>query len=217
MANRQSTLNIPERVAPESEQFNYRWWQGICDLRVAIPGIIQSFDSTEQTVKVKLAVRENINQNGKVVPTEIGVLVDVPILVPRAGGLAVTLPVSAGDECLVVFADMDYQAWWQSGGVQDQVRKRRHDLSDGFALLGPWSQPRVLSNYSTTSLQVRNEAGDVIIDVSDGGVKLKGDLGFFNTTPISKVTVTGSKGGNSALANLLTALANYGLIVNSTT
>jgi hypothetical protein len=42
-------------------------------------------------------------------------------------------------------------------------------------------------------------------------------LGFFNTTPVVKPTVTGSRGGNAALASLLTALANYGLITNSTT
>jgi len=42
-------------------------------------------------------------------------------------------------------------------------------------------------------------------------------LGFYNTTPASQQTVTGSKGGNVALGNLLTALATLGLIVDSTT
>jgi hypothetical protein len=40
----------------------------------------------------------------------------------------------------------------------------------------------------------------------------------FNGSPaIAKQTVTGSRGGNAALANLLTALANVGLITDSTT
>lgn len=42
-------------------------------------------------------------------------------------------------------------------------------------------------------------------------------IGFFGSAPSGKETVTGSRGGNVALANLLSALANYGLIVNSTT
>lgn len=42
-------------------------------------------------------------------------------------------------------------------------------------------------------------------------------LGFNNATPIAKPTVTGSRGGNAALASLLTALASYGLITDSTT
>lgn len=42
-------------------------------------------------------------------------------------------------------------------------------------------------------------------------------LGFFGASPVAKPTVSGSRGGNVALANLLTALANLGLITNSTT
>jgi hypothetical protein len=39
--------------------------------------------------------------------------------------------------------------------------------------------------------------------------------GFFNTAATTKPTVTGSRGGNVALASVLTALAGLGLIVNS--
>lgn len=42
-------------------------------------------------------------------------------------------------------------------------------------------------------------------------------LGFFNTAPIVKPTITGSKGGNAALTSLLTQLSNLGLITDSTT
>ena len=41
-------------------------------------------------------------------------------------------------------------------------------------------------------------------------------LGWWGATPVAKPTVTGSRGGNAALDSLLTALANYGLITNST-
>jgi hypothetical protein len=44
-----------------------------------------------------------------------------------------------------------------------------------------------------------------------------GRVGFYGTTPVAKATVTGSRGGNAALASLLTALASCGLITNSTT
>lgn len=42
-------------------------------------------------------------------------------------------------------------------------------------------------------------------------------IGFYGTTPVSKPTVTGSKGGNAALDSLVQALATLGLITNSTT
>ena len=46
--------------------------------------------------------------------------------------------------------------------------------------------------------------------------RIVGNIGFYNTAPIAKPTVTGSRGGNAAIASLLTALANLGLITDST-
>ncbi len=41
-------------------------------------------------------------------------------------------------------------------------------------------------------------------------------LGFFGVTAIARPTVTGAKGGNAALASLVTALTNLGLIIDTT-
>jgi len=54
----------------------------------------------------------------------------------------------------------------------------------------------------------------------DDGLMLGADgdkLGFYGETPIEKPEVTGSRSGNVALAGLLTALGNLGLITDSTT
>lgn len=42
-------------------------------------------------------------------------------------------------------------------------------------------------------------------------------VGFYGSTGSTKQTVTGAKGGNVALANLMTALANLGIVTDSTT
>lgn len=42
-------------------------------------------------------------------------------------------------------------------------------------------------------------------------------IGFLGASAIARPTVTGSRGGNAALASLLTALANLGLVTDSTT
>lgn len=52
----------------------------------------------------------------------------------------------------------------------------------------------------------------------DGALNHDGStVGFYGTTPASKPTVFGSRGANEALYELLNALANLGLITNSTT
>lgn len=42
-------------------------------------------------------------------------------------------------------------------------------------------------------------------------------IGFLGAAAVSRPTVTGSKGGNAALSSLMSALANLGLVTNSTT
>nr|DAM97594.1 MAG TPA: baseplate component [Caudoviricetes sp.] len=143
-------------------------------MRVCVPGIIQSFDVAAQTVTVQPALREKMLADGDESWIDIPLLVDVPIVVPRAGGYALTLPIQAGDECLVVFGDMCMDGWWQSGGVQNQVECRRHDLSDGFAIIGVWSQPRVIPGYSTGSAQLRNDAGSAYVELAGDTINIVG-------------------------------------------
>lgn len=144
--------------------------------RVASPGIIQSFDSTTQTVSVQLAIREKRYNDGEETWEDVPLLVDVPVVFPRAGGYLLTLPIAPGDECLVIFGDNCMDAWWQSGGVQNQIDCRRHDLSDGYAIPGPWSQPRVIPNYSTKSTQLRTENGEAYIELSGNAINLVGGV-----------------------------------------
>lgn len=54
--------------------------------------------------------------------------------------------------------------------------------------------------------------------VSGGNINLGAagaNLAFFGATNVLKQTVTGSRGANAALASLLTTLANYGLVTDS--
>lgn len=147
------------------------------NLRVAIPGIIKAFDVATQTVKVQPAIREII-YDGVGTPNHVQLpeLLDVPIIMPHAGDYAITLPITEGDECLVIYADMCIDGWWQSGGVQNQVEMRRHDLSDGFAVLGPWSQTKRLANYSPNKLHLYNIQTGTGIEVDGQGIKVTGNV-----------------------------------------
>lgn len=183
-----SFINVPQRLKVPAEQWRTLLWQTLCDLRVAIPGIVQSFDATKQTVTVQPAIRENINRNLVPTPETLPLLINVPIVVPRGGGYAITTPIQAGDECLVIFADMCMDAWWQSSGVQNQLDRRRHDLADGIAIVGLWSQPNVLPNYSTDSIQVRNQDGSKLVEITSDGINIVG--GHINISG-SSVTIEG--------------------------
>ena len=89
---------------------------------------------------------------------------------PGGGGWSITFPVSKGDEALVVFASRCIDDWWQSGGVGIQPDLRMHDLSDGFAIIGPRSQPRKLNPaISTIAVDSRKHFG-IALDCVKGGI-----------------------------------------------
>lgn len=164
---------ISERIGSEDEMYRQMGEGWKANFRVAIPGIIDSFDAATQTVTVQPTIRERIQkEDGSQEWVNLPLLVDVPIVIPRAGNFVLTMPLTKGDECLVIFGDMCMDAWFSNGGIQNQIEKRRHDLSDSFAILGCFSQPNVIPNYSTNSTQLRNEAGTAYIELKDAQINL---------------------------------------------
>lgn len=160
---------ITERLHSEEEQQRAAAFNNAAQLRVAIPGIVESFDASKQTVSVQPAITENIQAGDEATKaTKLPILTDIPICFPRANGYCITLPIAKGDECLLVFADMCIDGWWQSGGVQDQMETRRHDLSDAFAIIGVTSQPRKVFGYSSENMQIRTDDSSIVMELDKG-------------------------------------------------
>jgi hypothetical protein len=164
-------------------------WQA--DVWTALPGIIQSFDSAKMTCVVQPSIQAQVRDKaGKWTNTTLPVLVDCPVIFPAGGGYALTLPLTKDDECLVVFSSRCIDAVYQQGGVQPQAEFRMHDLSDGFAIPGWFSQPRVIENISTTKAELRTADGElaVSIDKTTGIVTVKAPTKITLDAPIVEMT-----------------------------
>jgi hypothetical protein len=187
----QGTIPISMRLDPSNENLERKLEKLSYRIRVAMPGIIQSFDADKQTVTVKIAIREHLSFNGKAYEDrEIPVLGDVPIYMPRAGNFVLTMPVTIGDECLVIFGDTCIDSWWETGALGNQMDNRRHDLSDGFAIIGPWSQPKVIGNYSIDSTRLRNLNNDTYVEVKDDEINIVAKTKVIVTSPEVDVIAT---------------------------
>lgn len=179
-------FSIQERLALLSEPIEGAAWQWACMLRVAIPGIVVSYDPVRQTCVVQPTIQELVllpppatpqvpnpgtTQN---IPTNVTInpVQDVIPIMMRVPGWSITFPITPGTECLLIFADACVDGWWQNGGINPQYDRRRHDLSDAFALFGPWSQPNKLNNYSQSSMQIRSDDLTVVIDLAPGKITI---------------------------------------------
>lgn len=79
---------------------------------------------------------------------------------------------------------------------------------------------RAIGSGANVSARIRPKGtGESVLEGSAGTPKVRVNetgVGFYNATPVAQVTITGSRGGNAALADLLTKLATTGLIVDGT-
>lgn len=181
-------VSIPSQVGSEQNMATALTDDIMSNLRVALPGIIQSFDPETVTCVVQPAVKGYESDDaGKKSSLSLPLLVDVPVIFPRGGGVTLTFPVKAGDECLLVFSDRCIDFWWQNGGVQESVDSRMHDLSDAFAIVGPQSQAKKISGISTSAAQLRTDDGAAFIELDPGSHAV-------NVTTSGKLTASAQGG-----------------------
>ena len=171
------------------------------DIRVSLPARVTSFNASKQTVSCIPLIRELVSISGKTQYQQLPELQDVPIIIPRAGNWAITLPIRAGDECMVIFQDLCIDGWWSRGGVQNWNDLRRHDLSDAIAIFSPWSQPNTISSYSTSNAEIRSLDGTIKISMGENGVVMDFPQGY-------TINGDGVMNGNLELNGNLTQIGN---------
>jgi hypothetical protein len=154
-------------------------------LWTAMPAIVQAYSPNEMTVTLVVAIAEPMRSIDGTTITQVQLpqLIHCPVLFPSGGGFTLTFPLKAGDEGLVVFANRCIDAWWANGPAaapntsynpstgqtlqaQPQQEYRMHDLSDGFFIPKCFSQPKVITNPSTTSTQLRSDDGQAYFEVA---------------------------------------------------
>lgn len=160
-------------------------------LRVAMPAIVKSFDG-RQTVTVQPALSTQDADGSEMAITP---LVDVPVQFPRGGKFALTFPIEAGDEGLLVISDRCIDGWFSSGATGVPPDYRMHDLSDAFFIPGVSSLKRVINDFRLDAIVMRqlDGPGYVSIDKS-GNIDIDGALLTVRcpTTFLKPVTMAGT-------------------------
>jgi phage baseplate assembly protein gpV len=136
------------------------------EIWTALVCTVISYDASALTVAVQpTAMGIQQMSNGTAVNTTLPVLVDVPVCFPRGGNVTLTFPIQEGDECLVVFSSRSIDNWWYLGGTQPTTDLRKHDLSDGLAIFGPFSQKTKINGVAGSTAQLRSADGYTYVEV----------------------------------------------------
>jgi hypothetical protein len=159
----------------------------------ALPALVVSYDAERQTIEAKPTIEAQYRgPDGATRFVSMPVLLDCPVVWQSGGEAVLTFPIATGDDCLIVFASRCIDAWWQSGSIQPPAEFRMHDLSDGFAFVGPRALPKALQNVSTTTAQLRSKDGTTYVELDPVGqiVTVKAPGGIVLDGPVhAKSTV----------------------------
>jgi hypothetical protein len=186
MDRRERAPSLEELLRSAFEAMQARIW-------TALPGVVQSYNAAVQTVVVQPAINGKQRlDDGTWTPTQLPLLLDVPVQWQGGGGATLTFPIKKDDECLVVFSSRCIDRWFAKGFADGGTPKqpnaennppqfRMHNLSDGYALVGVRSAPRALpvdtvsatlmSDDASTSIKL-NPITHAISMVAPGGITM---------------------------------------------
>ena len=129
----------------------------IMAMNTALPGEVVAYDSTTGKAEVRALVKLKYADGAVLTPPVIS---NVPIVLPRTTGASLTLPITAGDPVLIIFAQWSIDRWLSEGVEVEAGDARTHAMSDAFAIPGAFSFKD-------------GPTGEIGTVLKDGGTKLK--------------------------------------------
>jgi len=166
---------------------------------IIFPARIVEFFPETQTANVLICAERSTNNSELISePVLRAAIEEVPVHMPQGGGWALTLPVVVGDTCMVCFSQVGYDHWFYkdadtAGTLAASPKphlKRKFSEDDGFCFVGFNPLPRVIQEYSTGNLELRNRDRKQVMSLdANGDINILSDTNV-NVTATTKVTIT---------------------------
>ena len=185
------------------------------NLHIAKPGKLLSFDKTKQRADIQIAMQCKLGDN----ITDYPIILDCPVKITKGGDGYLNIPFQEGDPCMVFFADRDLSLW-KKGQFNIPATKRKHNITDGFCIVGFASLQELIDDYDNSLMLKYQDAkvgiqenGDAIMKTSSGevGATKDGNLIMKNNLAEIGVDKTGflhAKNQTTSLLLILTQLIN---------
>ena len=143
-------------------------------------GVIQSFDVATQLATIAIAMKQvrDIAEDGTKTIVEYPLLLECPVMVLFGGVDILSLPITAGDNCIVLFNDRQIDNWLYNGPGQTPTIGRVHDLSDGIAIVGIRPLTNSITNYLAEGIRLSHGVGNSQMDLKTDLIDTIAELFF---------------------------------------
>lgn len=150
----------------------------------AIPGKITAIDSGTGLATVQPYGKFVTSDKQKL---DYPALTDVPLVLPfsQSSGCGIAFPVAVGDDCLVIFSEIELDAWRSGAEAEGMLR---HDLTNAIAI------PGLLKNAGSQIAQANSQKSVVIT----GNLVVTGNLTAGGINMNSHTHTSGEPGSSTS-------------------
>jgi hypothetical protein len=158
--------------------------------------------------QIQMVARDN---QGAEAPVNIAVLSRIPVGLFKAGGFVLTLPVSAGDEGIILFSDRSLSLWKETGKKAPPRETEFHGLSGAVFVPFPTSKPGAIQGFDGSGLYAGMEDKSAYLRVGKAGdVKVFAGTKITFDSPLTEITGALTVDGDTTLmAALLVQLLTH--------
>lgn len=180
-------------------------------------GEIVSFDKTKQTANIRILHKQKDDYyyiNSKLI--EYPLLQEVPCVIMGGGTSYVSHPISAGDQCVLLFSDYMIDYWQNTGEARQSDIDRRHDISDAIAIVGLKALPKAIQAYSDyLDLHYSDNSSIIVgdtIEVNNATINLNGNANATGVVTAPTLNATQAATGTFASADNKTITVVNGIV-----
>jgi hypothetical protein len=162
---------MTDRSPSRAQIFKEALAASLADLRVCLPGKVESFDAVKQIADIQPQLKRRLQaEDGTVSHERLPVIRGVPVVYQRAGGYYFYAPLQKGDHVVLHFADYSLDEWFEQGRESSPKFAHAHDLTDCFAVPGGYPKTKALSGVGTDDAAIGKEDGSSIVFKSNGEI-----------------------------------------------
>lgn len=131
-------------------------------VHTAIPALVVAVDLENQRLSAQVAVNKIVNVTGEEEELEHPIYPGIPFFTLQNADFIVTIPPKAGDACLLIVSERNADEFWKNGSVSapSYARTRRHDLNDAVAVCGFNPKSKLIGDYFSDGIEIRNAPKD---------------------------------------------------------
>lgn len=132
-------------------------------------GKVKNFYAANQTADIQFILKRvlSIEPDGTKNVQELPLLVRIPVMVLFGGNAFLSMPIAAGDDCIILFNDRDMSNWFANGGIQNPATFRTHDFSDAMAIVGLRNLQNSIADYISNGIRLSLNANSRMT-ITDG-------------------------------------------------